>query len=113
MNTDAHPYLEFTPAMAFFRAQEYQLRNLANLREYRESVFRFLTNVGTSEEEVSAVADGVQRRFDATQHSIAGDVFLALGRRQDARDEYNQARAIDPDDKNWMNPAWLTGNPEG
>jgi spermidine synthase len=113
MNTDGHPYLEFTPAMAFFRAQEYQVRNLASLREHRESVFPLLSMVGETQEEVAAFAESVQKRFEATQHSIAGDVFLALGMRQEARDEYNQARAIDPDDLNWMNPAWITGIPEG
>jgi spermidine synthase len=113
MNTDNHPYLEFSPAMAFFRAQEYQVRNLASLRENRESVLPFLTNLGSSEGEIASVAERVDRRFRATQHSIAGDVFLALGRTQDAREEYNRARGIDPEDKNWMNPAWLGRVPEG
>ena len=55
------------------------------------------------------MADAVERRFQATQHSIAGDVFLTLGRNEEARAAYDRARAIDPDDKNWMNPAWMTG----
>ena len=113
MNTDDHPYLEFTPAMAFFKAQEYQVRNLARMRDLRESVFPFLTNLGESEEEVSAVEEMIQKRFDATQHSIVGDIYLTLGRQREAREEYNQARAIDPDDLNWMNPAWISERPEG
>jgi spermidine synthase len=109
MNTDDHPYLEFSPAMAYFLAQQYQVRNLAGLRDFRESVFPFLRNVGGTEEEIAGVAEAVQKRFEATQHSISGDVFLTLGMREEARAAYERARAIDPDDKNWMNPAWMTG----
>jgi hypothetical protein len=112
LNTDNRPYLEFSPAMAFFRAQEYQVRNLAALRERRESVLPLLRNMGETEGDIAAVAESVQRRFEATQHSIEGDVFLALGMIRQAREKYQQARAIDPDDKNWMNPAWLSGAPE-
>ena len=50
MNTDDHPYLEFSPAMAYFMARQYQARNLAALRESRESVFPLLTNVGGGRE---------------------------------------------------------------
>jgi tetratricopeptide (TPR) repeat protein len=109
MNTDDHPLLEFSPAMAYFLAGLYQVRNLTSLRESRHSPWALLTNVGETEEEVAALAEAVQRRFEATQHSIRGDILLALGRREEAREAYERARAIDPDDKNWMNPAWITG----
>ena len=95
---------------SLFQAREYQVRNLAALRDWRENVFPLLTNVGDTQEEIAVVAEKVQKRYEATQHSIAGDIFLSLGRRQEARLEYNRARAIDPDDKNWMNPAWEAGD---
>jgi spermidine synthase len=113
LNTDRHPYLEFSPARAFFQAQEFQVRNLARLRDHRESVLSLLTNLGETQEAVDSVSERIQRRFEATQHSIAGDIFLSLGRRGEARIEYNRARAIDPDDKNWMNPAWEAQAPAG
>jgi hypothetical protein len=28
---------------------------------------------------------------------------------EEARNAYTRARAIDPEDKNWMNPAWTPG----
>ncbi|UCC25259.1 MAG: fused MFS/spermidine synthase, partial [Gemmatimonadales bacterium] len=37
-NTDNHPYLEFTPAMAYFVGDLFRLRNLLDFREARESV---------------------------------------------------------------------------
>ncbi len=113
VNTDGHPYLEFSPAMAYFMAQQYQVRNLANLRELRENAFPLLINAGETDEEIAAVAERMQKRFQATQHSISGDVFLSMGMRERARFEYDRARRIDPDDKNWMNPLWFYGSPEG
>jgi hypothetical protein len=37
---------------------------------------------------------------------MRGDVLLTLGRRDEAMMEYNMARMIDPDDKNWLHPVW-------
>jgi len=106
INTDNHPYLEFTPAMAYFVADRYRVRNLQDMRESRESVLPLLTNLGETAEESTSVAERVQKRFEATQHSILGDMLLSLGRREEAIVEYNLALVIDPDDKNWMNPIW-------
>ena len=106
VNTDDHPCLEFTPAMAYFASTSYLVRNLTNLRKHRESVLPLLVNLGGSEEEVAAVGERVRRRFEATQHSIAGDVFYYLGRDDRAKGEYDTALLIDPGDKNWANPAW-------
>lgn len=109
INTDNHPYLEFSPAMAYFVADLYKADNMGNLRSHRESVAPFLTNLGETEEERAAVAERIRKRYEATQHSIRGDVLLTLGRRDEAIIEYNLALLIDPDDKNWMNPVWREG----
>jgi len=76
------------------------------MREYRESVAPLLVNLGETPEDSAAVAERVQTRYVATQHSIRGDVLLTLGREDEARIEYNLALLMDPDDKNWMNPIW-------
>ncbi|NIN63969.1 MAG: hypothetical protein GTO63_04485 [Anaerolineae bacterium] len=111
INTDDHPYLEFTPAMAYFVSSLYRIRNTLAVRELRESVFPFLINVGDSDEEVAAVAEKVQQRFDARYHSISGDMLLLLGRREQALVEYSTALEIDPQEKNWLNSTWGSGEP--
>jgi spermidine synthase len=36
LNTDGHPYLEFTPAMAYFASDMFRIRNMLALREFRQ-----------------------------------------------------------------------------
>jgi hypothetical protein len=106
LNTDNHPYLEFSPALAYFVADRFKAENVANIRNHRVSPAPFLTNLGTTPEEVSVLAERVETRYQATQQSLRGDVLLTLGREVEARIEYNMALILDPDDKNWMNPVW-------
>jgi len=106
INTDNHPYLEFSPAYAYFAADLYKADNMEEIRKHRESVAPFLTNLGETEEEAVAVAERIRKRYEATQHSMRGDVLLTLGRREDALIEYNLALMIDPTDKNWMSSVW-------
>jgi len=110
-NTDNHPYLEFTPAMAYFVSGTYRVQNTLTIRELRESVFPLLVNVGETEEEIAAVAEKVQKRFEATHHSITGDVLHFLDMREQATVEYTEALLIDPQEKNWLNPIWRRGRP--
>jgi spermidine synthase len=106
INTDNNPYLEFTPAFAYFAADLYKADNMEQLRKKRESVGPYLTNLGETEEEAQAVAERVRIRYLATQHSMRGDVLMTLGRRDEAIIEYNLALALDPDDPNWMSSVW-------
>jgi len=112
INTDDHPYLEFAPAMAYFVSRAYIVRNLLAIREARESPLRLLTDTGRTPEERAGVAAQVRLRFQATQHSISGDVYYYVGQIDRARAEYDQALLTDPGDKNWLSPAWagLTGS---
>ncbi len=103
LNTDDHPYLEFTPAMAFFMARRYQLENLARFQESRESVLPLLTNLGGTDEEQAALAGRVQKRYEATQHAIRGDIFFYLSRRAEAQAEYSLALLADPESREWLN----------
>jgi spermidine synthase len=109
LNTDNHPYLEFTPAMAYFVSSVYRVRNLEVAREHRESVFPLLVNVGETEEEIASVEDRVQARFEAIHHSITGDIYLFLGRRDQAMAEYRRALAVDPQETNHLNWTWSGG----
>jgi spermidine synthase len=111
INTDNHPYLEFTPAMAYFASGRYRVENTLTIRELRESVLPFLVNVGETEEEIAAVAEKVQKRFEATYHSIRGDMLDFLGMREQALVEYNTALLIDPQEKNWLHPIWRDAGP--
>ncbi len=102
LNTDDHPFIEFTPALAFFTARHYQLQNLARFQQSRESVLPLLTNLGATEPERTALAARVQQRYQATQHAIRGDIFFYLGRRSDAQREYSQALEADPPSRQWL-----------
>jgi hypothetical protein len=107
-NTDDHPYLEFSPALAYFVGDLYRLRNLLDFREARESVLPFLVNTGETEEDRQAVRAAVLRREEAVEHSIDGDVFLVLRERERAIQAYEEALGLDPGEINWLNsPARL------
>jgi hypothetical protein len=56
LNTDDHPFLDFTPAMAFFVAGRFQIQNPARFQESRESVLLLLANMGDTEEERTSLA---------------------------------------------------------
>ncbi len=107
LNTDDHPYLEFAPAMAYFVAKQYHVRNILNTSRHRESVGPFLANAGQTEEEIRAVAGRLERRFEATEHSIRGDIFESLGMQREALLEYSRALSIDADEKNWLSTRGL------
>jgi spermidine synthase len=107
LNTDNRPYLEFTPALAYFVSDRYGLQTMRRMRESRESVFPSLVTVGETEEAIAAVAEELDRRFDARHHSIDGDILLFMGMREEAIDEYNQALQIDAQEMNWLNTIWL------
>lgn len=109
INTDNHPYLEFTPAMAYFVSDMYWLQNMRNIEKSRESVFLSLINMGKTDEEIAAVAEKVQKRFEATNHSIRGDILRFLEMRQQALVEYTTALRIDPQEKNWLNTVLYGG----
>ena len=106
INSDNHPYLEFSPAFAYFVADLYKADNMETMRKHRESVGPYLTNTGPTEGEEAEVAERIQKRYLATQHSMRGDVLLTLGRRDEALVEYNLAHLVDPNDKNWSHPVW-------
>jgi len=92
LNTDDHPYLEFAPAWSYFVALQYALRGLDSFQKERASVVPLLTNASP------AFADSASRRYQATQHSIRGDIFYTLGRTDRAAAEWAAALAIDPSD---------------
>jgi len=112
LNTDDHPYLEFTPAMAYFYTMEYVTRNLLELSRHRESVLPLLVGTGATPEEQAAMAERVERRFQASQRTLNGDILFYLGRSDDARAAYLEALAIDPDDKNWAHLFWAGFSPQ-
>ncbi|GMV08032.1 MAG: hypothetical protein AMXMBFR53_43070 [Gemmatimonadota bacterium] len=107
LNTDDHPYLEFTPAMAYFYTMQYVTRNLYDLGRARESLVPWLVNTGDTPEERAAVEERVNERLLAAQHTLSGDIYYYLGLKQQAEGEYAMARIIDPDEKNWLHPLWL------
>lgn len=113
MNTDNHPYLEFSPAWSYFVALRYATRNLYEFGQTRESPYSLLVNTGDTDQERADVADRVEKRYQATQHSISGDIFYYLGDRDKAAGEYAMALLIDPGDTNAAHPIWRYLAPPG
>ncbi|MEJ2215819.1 MAG: fused MFS/spermidine synthase [Gemmatimonadota bacterium] len=105
LNTDDHPYLEFTPAWSYFLALRYATENLYNFGVGRESVFPLIVNAG-DKQATAALRDSVRIRYEATQHSISGDLYSYLGQPEKAQAEYDKALAIDPGDRNAASPYW-------
>ncbi len=105
LNTDDHPYLEFTPAWSYFFATRYGAQNMYNFEAARQSVFPWLVNTGDSAA-TAELEERVARRYEATQHSISGDIFAYLGMKDKALQEYRTALSIDPDDKNAEHAYW-------
>lgn len=105
VNTDDHPYLEFTPAWSYFFATRYGAQNMYNFGVARQSVAPWLVNTGDSAS-TAALKARVTRRYEATQHSISGDIYTYLGMRDKAHEEYQAALSIDPDDKNAEHSYW-------
>jgi spermidine synthase len=95
VNTDDHPYLEFTPAWSYFVALRFALENLDNFRKARTSIFPLLVNTGDTPAAVAALADSVTKRYDATQHGLKGEILFYLGRREQAEQEWAAARSLD------------------
>lgn len=103
VNTDDHPILEFTPALAYFVADQYTLQNTIRLSRVRESVLPYLVDTGDTDSATVAVAERVQRRYEATQLSIRGDVYRYLNLPDRADAEYSKALRTDPRETNWLN----------
>jgi spermidine synthase len=111
LNTDNHPYLEFSAAKAYFVGDLYKIQNMQAIHRRRESPLPFLANIGGTEEERTVFLELVQRRYDASQRSLQGDIHLALGNEAEAIGEYEAALALDPGEKNWRNPVWRGHRP--
>ena len=102
LNTDNRPYLEFTPAWSFFIGQRYALQNLTYFQMARKSVYPLLVNTGGTPQAVTALADSVARRYEATQHTFKGDIYYSLGNTDKAWQEWRSALSIDKGDKSAM-----------
>ena len=102
LNTDNRPYLEFTPAWSFFIGQRYALQNLTYFQMARKSVYPLLVNTGDTPQAVTAFADSVARRYEATQHTFKGDIYYSLGDTDKAWKEWRSALSIDKGDKSAM-----------
>jgi tetratricopeptide (TPR) repeat protein len=99
LNTDNRPYLEFTPSWSFFIGQRYALQNLTYFQMARKSIYPLLVNTGDTPQAVTAMADSVSKRYDATQHTFKGDIYYSLGNTDKAWKEWRSALSIDPGDK--------------
>ncbi|HKB52995.1 MAG TPA: fused MFS/spermidine synthase, partial [Ramlibacter sp.] len=98
LNTDDHPYLEFTPAWSYVVALRYALENLTGFEQNRESVVPLLLQTGTPPAAAAAFADSVTRRYEATQHGIKGEILYYLGRKDQAEQEWSIVRSLDSTD---------------
>jgi len=99
INTDDHPYLEFTPSLANFVPTDYHVQNTLNISKTRESVFPLLVDSGETDVEIAAVKEKLQKRFEATQYSLSGEVFAFQEMLEKAIVEYHKALQIDSEDR--------------
>jgi len=99
LNTDDHPYLEFTPSWSYFVAVRYNVQNLDAFRRARKSVLPLMVNMGDTPSAVAALSDSVTRRYEATQYSLGGDILLTIGMKERALQEWTTALSIDPGDR--------------
>jgi len=111
LNTDDHPYLEFSAAKAYFVGDLYKIQNMEAIRRSRESPLPYLTHVAGTPDERDGFLEAVDRRYRASQLSLEGDIQLALGNEDAALDRYEAALTIDPGEKNWRNPVWRGWDP--
>jgi len=109
INSDNHPYLEFTPAMAYFMSDRFLVGNLEATFAHRESVLPLLTNLPDAD--LVPIKARVRRRFEATHFSISGDILLSAGRRDEAVFQYQVALEVDPTESNWLNLVWNSRGP--
>ena len=99
INTDNHPYLEFTPTMSYSTPIEYYVQNMLSIIKFREDVFPLLVNIGETDVEIASVRETLQRRFAATEYNISGLVLFMQGRLEEAIVEYHKALVIEPEDE--------------
>ncbi len=102
INTDNHPYLEFSAPRAWHLDTETWRDNVAILLDYREPVLPYLTNLGKTENEAVTIEEEMLRYFRVTTHNLNGILYSLQGREklQEAITEYERALAILPDNKN-------------
>ncbi|MFC2035601.1 fused MFS/spermidine synthase [Chloroflexota bacterium] len=77
INTDDHPYLEFTQSTAYLVPTQYYVQNMLSMDEFRESVFPLLVNIGETDAEIATVKEQLMGRFEATQYRAIGDLLIA------------------------------------
>ena len=63
LNTDDHPYLEYSPTMAYFYTAGSTADNLTSISDWRHSVWPYLSNPG---EDAAGVQAALQQRFEDT-----------------------------------------------
>jgi len=95
INTDDHPYLEFSAPKAINLDLETTYQNLSTIYQLRESVFDYLSSIGNSDR-INEVRRNMASYFDASQHTIAGILFYIKGEHEKGLYELRHAMEINP-----------------
>ncbi|RJO62342.1 MAG: hypothetical protein C4542_04440 [Dehalococcoidia bacterium] len=66
LNTDDHPYLEYSQTMSYFYTVDVARQNLSSIARLRQSVLPYLANLGATTSEADEVKSMLQARFNAT-----------------------------------------------
>lgn len=96
INTDQHPYLEFSAPKTWAPVELVVGANLERLINMRRSVFPLLH---FSEDNSHEVNRRLGSYFRATHHLLKGQLFEIIQQPQLAKQEYQQALSINPDDR--------------
>jgi len=102
INTDDHPYVEFFGPRGFYTMytmEECIIQNISSISKFRGSAFPLLTNIGETDEEIITVREKLERWFEATGHSISGQLLAYKGMPERAIVEYGKTLLINPEDK--------------
>jgi spermidine synthase len=97
IHTDNRPYIEFSGGESL---QRVIFTNLSGMIPYREKVWPFLVNSGSSPEEHEQVRERLDRYFDATQYTIRGEMLSVVEQYEDVIHLFRTALRINPADKN-------------
>jgi spermidine synthase len=98
LNTDDHPVLEFGIARRGV-SKQYLSSNLEEMLAFRADVAASVTNIEGSGVEEEEVAREVADRVALSEDMIRGHMYFALGEAGQARQYYEKARSLHPDNR--------------
>lgn len=99
INTDDHPYLEFSAPMSLQRKETWH-SNLLNIYNYRMNASSLLINFTCSDQQKRKIQNELEIYFGSSQHVMKGHIFLLEDELKQAMQQYRQALELTPENDN-------------